>query len=518
MRNKVCWIVLGLVLSIHFYNFGAQRLYPFLDMPNHLALARIYSSYGSPDNRLVQYYDLRMFPKPNVLHAVFCASKIFPGVDAANKVFYLAYVISFMAGVMLLIARCGGNMWYGLLAFLLLYNINVCYGFAGFTMALPAMLFLLYLLIDYIERNSAVAAAAIAVLLPLVFFMHAMAFLFALTLCVSCVLVDVCRSGSWRRVFPVLALCAPGALLFCVWYSADSREYNGPSMLQSLLHYYLHGFLGSFWQRGAVMVHDNFRLSGTVPGYVAAAAFSSVILFFAVYAFRQIRKRGKQHAATGGCACVLAFLACSTLCACLVPVALPGYSFLYQRFSVFVFLGIILASSCFAPGRLPAGMRVLLVLTIACHAAAWFDCFRDFDAENAGFDRTFFAGCSEDDVMAGLIYDCRFRNVSVYNNFPDYYTAWTAGISVTRMVDERSFVIRRKVGTGLMPEHIEWLGRGAAHQYDGRYAAVDYLLVRGEIPAPAREMLENFRVVNRAGAWRLYANSQKAHNARVPGR
>ena len=207
MQHKSFWLVFILVMTVHLYNVGAQRLYPFLDMPNHLALAAIYKSYADPENQLDRFFSLKMFPQPNVAHTVFCGSQMFPDVEVANKVFYLLYTVLFVSAIMLLIARCGGNVWYGLLAFLFLYNINVCYGFTGFTIALPAVLFLLYCIINYIEKRSILAAMMIAALLPGIFFMHAMAFLYAVMVYAFCVFFDMYRLGTWRRFFVHFGIC-----------------------------------------------------------------------------------------------------------------------------------------------------------------------------------------------------------------------------------------------------------------------------------------------------------------------
>ncbi len=506
-RDKFFWLAFIVLLSVHSYNFGFQRLYPFLDMPNHLALAEIYKSYGNPDNQFEKIFSLNMFPRPNVVHTVLCGSKLFPGVEAANRFFYVMYAVLFVAGAALLIGRCTGNPWYGLLAFLFLYNINVCYGFTGFTIAVPALLFLLYAVIDYIEHRSAPAALWIAVLLPGIFFMHAMAFLYAVMVYAACVLFDMCRHGAWRR-FPVhLGICIPGMVLFAAWYTIDSREYGGSSMMQALLHYYRHSFAGSFWQRGAVMIHDNFRLSGTLSGYAAAAAFSLATLFFAAFPFLQKRHKGRT-ARPAGFYCICIFLGCSVACALFMPVALPGYSFLYQRFSVLVFLGVIIAGSLAAPRVLPAWMKICICAAVAVHSALWLQCFRAFDSANAGFNEELFAGCAADAVVGGLIYDYRFRNVSMYDNFPDYCMVWRRGISTTRLTDERSFAIRRRVGTDVLPRYIGWVGKGAC-EYDGRYGGLDYLLVRGDIPAQAREKLRHFSIVKQSGPWRLYANTDR---------
>ena len=142
------------------------------------------------------------------------AAKIFPSVDFANKVFYVLYAVLFFGRSMLLIARCGGNQWYCLLAFLLLYNINVCYGFTGFTIAVPAILFLLYLIVNYIEQRSTLAAIMIAVLLPGIFFMHAMAFLFAVMVYAACVLFDMYRRGHGIVFLCILRFAFRGSFFF----------------------------------------------------------------------------------------------------------------------------------------------------------------------------------------------------------------------------------------------------------------------------------------------------------------
>jgi hypothetical protein len=508
LQHKAFWLVCIIVLSVHLYNFGAQRLYPFLDMPNHLALATIYRSYDDPGNQLDRFFSLQMFPKPNIFHTVFCGSQLFPDIETANKVFYLLYTVLFVSAVMLLIARCRGNIWYGLLAFLFLYNINVCYGFTGFTIALPAVLVLLYCIINYIEKRSILAAMMIAALLPAIFFMHAMAFLYAVMVYAVCVLFDMYRLGTWRRFFVHLGICIPGVVLFFMWYISDSSEYSGPSMVHSLLHYYRYSFLGSFWQRGAFLIHDNFRLSGTLAGYVMAAAFSLVALFFAVLPMLK-RQAHTRVLPSVGYNCICIFLACSIACTLFMPVALPGYSFLYQRFSVLVFLGVIVAGSIVAPKALPPFLKTGLCAIVVLHALLWIQCFRAFDAENECFDKTFFSACTTGDVVGGLIYEYRFRNVSMYDNYPDYYTAWTNGVSTTRLADDRSFVIRRRVGTDVLPEYIGWLGKGGSRQYDGRYASLDYLLVRGEVPAQAQERLKHFSLVNQRGPWRLYAHDKR---------
>jgi hypothetical protein len=193
-----------------------------------------------------------------------------------------------------------------------------------------------------------------------------------------------------------------------------------------------------------------------------------------------------------------------------MPVELPGYSFLYQRFTVFLFSAIILLGSIVAPKRISRFSKVLMCATVSIHCVLWIQNFNAFNEENKGFDKSFFKSCGRNDIVASLIYDYRFRNVSVYNNFVDYYTAWTKGVSTTRLIDDRSFAVGRKVSKEMLPEYIKWVGKDKDKEntYDGRYKDVDHIIVRGDLPARTAQYMKDFIVVKRRGPWLLYSNKK----------
>jgi hypothetical protein len=281
-QNKIFWIIFIFFLCAYLYNFGSHRLYPFLDIPNHQALASIYNSYGDSDNQLEKYYTFNIFPKPNIFHMVFCGSKLFSDIQLANKVFYFIYVTFFMLGILFLIIRCGGNIWYALLAFILIYNINVGYGFTGFTIAISVVLFLVLFTINYIEKKRCLTGGVIAVLMVLLFFMHAMAALFSFMFYLSCILYFYIWKNNRRNIITQVLPCVPAVVLFCFWWITDSQNYEGPGFFSSIWQYYQADFLKMFWQRGAIIVHDNFRLFGGIYGYLLATFFSMFIILFVI--------------------------------------------------------------------------------------------------------------------------------------------------------------------------------------------------------------------------------------------
>ena len=104
--------------------------------------------------------------------------------------------------------------------------------------------------------------------------------------------------------------------------------------------------------------------------------------------------------------------------------------------------------------------------------------------------------------LAGLIYDNKFRGAPVYFNFMNYYVIWKNGIASIRFIDAKSFAVSRKVSKELLPLYFEWVDDGL--EYDGRYANMDYILVRGNLDKKLSSYLEHFKLVKEVEKWSLY--------------
>ncbi len=114
-------------------------LFPFVDLPNHLAEASIFK-YHEPGNLIGQYYTPTPWYFPNTFHTVFCS--LFPSVEWGNKIFHILCIVTLQLSVFLVIKELHGNPWYGLLAILFTYNYNVSFGFVGFAVSIPVLMFL----------------------------------------------------------------------------------------------------------------------------------------------------------------------------------------------------------------------------------------------------------------------------------------------------------------------------------------------------------------------------------------
>lgn len=500
IHKNLFTLTFSLFIALHLSLIGTLRIYPFFDLPNHLALATIYRFYGETTNQFAQYFSLDLFPKPNVFHLLFCGSRIFPTVEFGNKLFYLLYVFLFPLSTFLIIKKLRGNPWFSLLSFLLLYNINVCHGFAGFTIAIPFVLLIFCFLIDDLRNDDTRTKFALMVLFVLVFFMHALAALFSLLVFFTHHLYQ--NRTSLTKTLKGVSLTIPVSILIITWSRYDSLEFRGPSLISYLPKYYRYMYLEDFVERGGFFIHDNYKLYGDLLGYCVALFFSMFIIGLLIYStiLNRIALKDKIRKDTFKPICLFAL--CSSCCTLFIPSALPGYCFLFQRFSVFLLLSIIICGSILCSEKLHRIAIFSICLVCLVHFVLWAHYFSHFQKENRLFTKDFFPSSLEGKKMAALIYDYRFRGRSVYNNFVDYYIVWKQGIATTRFVDARSFPVRRKVSKDVLPPYIEWVGKYS--DYDGRYEHMDHILVRGQVPKEAKAYMVNFKMMKKEGKWTLY--------------
>jgi hypothetical protein len=194
---------------------------------------------------------------------------------------------------------------------------------------------------------------------------------------------------------------------------------------------------------------------------------------------------------------------CSLASFLLTPLHLPGYSFLIQRFPVFVFLSVIIWGSLFAQISLHKALRGFVVVAACIHFFCWADYIQDFNRENAGFTKEFFAAADNRNIMTSLISDDSFRGRPLYKQFVDYFIVWNKGIATTRLLDERSFALRRRVDPGRLPSFVDRKN----FKDDASLSAIDYILERGNAPPPYSHLVSRFCVVKNSGRWVLYKKS-----------
>lgn len=155
----------------------AVRTLPLLDYPNHLARMHIIASYDS-SRFLHEFYSLTWRPVPNLAMdlVIPALARIMP-LEWAGKVFFL-FTFLLIAGGTAALHRVLFRRWsaWPLLAFLLLYNRSLLWGFGNFLFGVSLAITAAAAWIGLREKPAALRLALGSVLALAVFFSHFFAF------------------------------------------------------------------------------------------------------------------------------------------------------------------------------------------------------------------------------------------------------------------------------------------------------------------------------------------------------
>lgn len=482
------------------------RLLPFVDLPNHLAAATIFKHIGEPANQFARFFRAEVFLNPNVFHLLFCSLDIFPSVEFANHVYFCLYALLLPLSVVVVIKKIGGNPWFAILSFTLINNYNLHWGFVGYVMALPLIIFGFYATLDYLDNGRIPGRIVLSMLFVVLFFVHAQAALFSMLIYAGC--CSYKHRDSLSKLLKDSLLVLPGLIIIFVWWKFYSLKSEGNS-LAFLVEYYSSDYLKYFTKRlKELFVLDSYFLCEGSKGTVAAIFFSLFIVAAVLWGILKRWGELSRKLRVPQWALTLLFVLGSLLCFFLLPHELPGQPLIYQRLSIVVLVSVIILGSLVYSRRLHRGLKAGFCAAALLYFALWFDYYSDFNKETASFTRAVFPEEPTDKRLAGLIYDYTFRGQPVYIHFPNYFIVWNHGIATTLIVDYRFGAIRRKVGWDLLPPYAAWFGKSG--RYDGRYDNMDYLVVRGTVPWGVAGRLDKFRPIKREGVWTLYARKPQS--------
>jgi hypothetical protein len=498
-KSRIFAFVFTLLLALHAYLMLATRLYPFIDVPNHMAAATILRYYHESVS-FQHYFALRHLVGPNVLHLIFCSLPIFPSVEFANRLFFMFYVILLPVATLLVIRKLGGNVWFSLLSFLLLYDFTAHSGNVGFSIAIPLFLFFFYFTVNYLQRPTFGNGLAAAAMMLLIFAAHGMASQFA-----PGIFVLICL-WQWRRnlrqflfaLWPALPLI----LINLIWWNFYNESNNGQSIFIFLRDYYRDEFFQDYWGRKMLLNLPNFHLLEGVLGTRLSQYFSLVIIATALFVAKSRWRTLRGQWADLRVASVLILLGASLAAYALLPDRIPDCLYVYQRFPVYIFLALILLGSLLNVGGIRWGKAALIILTCLFHFVLWSGNLRDFNQENADFTPGLFADIPAGSTLGGLMCDNKFRGWAAYRQFPNYYIIWNKEVVATRIVDYSFGYIRRNVSPEKLPKYAEWAVDDGT--YDGINLNFNYYLVHGPVPDYVNDDLNRCRLVKSAGPWSIY--------------
>lgn len=501
--NRTVLIILAIVILINALLLFGVRLLPFIDLPNHLAEATIYK-YAKPGTLLGQYYTSVPWYYPNTFHTVFCS--LFPSVEFGNKTFYLLYVILLLASMYLIIKELKGNLWYGLLSILFIYSYNVTFGFSGFTIAIPATILLFYVILLDTKQERFLYKISAALLLVLLYLMHAQMALFGLMLYGAVMLYR--HWGDFKTLLIKLMLVPLPviAIVLAWWFNRAAAAPNEQSMLAFLLNYYKTAYFQELAERGRIIVFDNYTLWDGIPGLVLAVVIFSLIFLPLLY-YKAWKQFSDKATLRSRLAYPLIFLLISAGCYFVLPPGLPGQAPLYERFTTVVLLAILIIGSILLQGIEARKLKYFVLASGLVYTSLWIEYFYDFNRENKDFAPAFFANIDNDAKLGGLIYDLTYRGRRTYMHYPNYFLVWNKGLATSKAIDYRFGVVTRGEKGKEIPYYHEWIGR--TYKFYRSYdTTLNYLLVRGKAPVQSDSNLINKEIIRRAGAWQLYKNNR----------
>ncbi len=504
--RKVFLILFPTLLLVHEYILCSSRLFPFVDLPDHLATATIMRYFHAPGLVLSEYYSLGgLFLKPNSLHLLFCSWSLFPDVEFANRVWYALYAVLTPLSILLVIRAVGGSAFWALGSFLLMYNMNVSWGFAGFTMGIPLLFLLVYAFILYVRRGGVLLYLFQIMLLILLFLTHALMCVVAISTLAICIMVFYGTRLSAAAKHAVIF--APTLILIVRWWALREVSPAGAGFFLPLAQYYAHTYLADLPGRVRLVFLDNYALSAGWAGYAVGAVFSGVTLIPLMCAARSMILLGKRPI-DPMLRVVIALVVWPLVCFFLLPDQVFNFQIMYQRFSAIFLLSALVFLSVALPTPPNWYVYGVLAPVLVAHTILWFGYFGEFNQRNHCFAREFFPPAVTTSATGALVYDVAFRGKPVYVHMPSYSIVWTKGPATFRIVDFVDFAppLRRKAGGKAIPVYKEWEWRHASNSQT--YAGLDYLLVRGPAKLPQGLYTEAFTPINRCNEWLLLQRTQ----------
>ncbi len=494
------FIFIGLLIG-HISIIYFQRMLPYVDLPNHMAIASIFRLIHQSGNNFSELFHFSLFPKPNIIHLLFCGFPIFESVESANRYFYIINVIAFPLAGLFLIKRYQGNQWFSLLFYVLIYHYSVTFGFVGYTISIPFLLFFILILDQYFRSRTYSRAVLLCLLFLVLFLCHALIALFSLLVFFSSLAINYKLNKNARILDLFLPL--PLIILFGVWYVQDTSR-GGGADFNYLIDYYLsytgNCWWSSVWTRFYHFFHlDNSALFPGPIGVSTGILFSLAILLPALYWIKRLLRPKDLLHLPAEQPVLSSFVICSFFCFLMLPAVLSGVWGIYLRFSVILLIAMILVNAILIKDCKPFLIAALIAVS-AIHLVLWHDFHREFARDNRVFTTEFLPDPVHGEIMGGVIRDVKHRGLYSYAHFPNYYTIWKHGLATSLIWEYRFSSLYLKEGIDL-PTYKEWTMEWTN---DGRYAGMDYIMFRGD-PDPSDErFLNDFFVWNKSNAWTIY--------------
>jgi hypothetical protein len=339
---------------------------PLVDYPNHLARMHLLAEGGNA------FYAVRWAPLPNLAEDLIVPplSRVLP-LDTAGKLF-LVMIFALMAGGALWLNRCatGCWRWWPLLAFLLLYNRILLWGFLNYLFGIGVALVGSASWLALEGRRWWLRVFASSLVALACFFSHIAVFAFY-----ALVLLGVeglpawaeLRARRWAALGRRIGVAAPQFILPAVLLLGGPHDAAGATVSYAAI-----------WRKIDLLfnVFDNYNRVFDVACFVSFLSLIGGLLWTKRLALEPRL----------GCACGIVFAAYL-----LLPSQMSGGSGIDRRLPVAFFLLLVAASAPrFPSGRVAAVIGIaataVLIVRLGVIESVWREADRVYRADLAGID------------------------------------------------------------------------------------------------------------------------------------
>lgn len=478
------WAFCGLTVAVS-VPFWVVEFLPLLDIPQHLATIAVMHHLDDPEYGYAAYFTIEAGSTQYLLYYLTCdlLSTVL-GVETANRVFLSLYAILLPASVLWFLHAFDRVRAAALLAFPLVFNKFLFYGFINYVFALPFFFFGLGLLRRALddERTRPWREALLVGASLLVFYSHLQIFLIYAGATGLLVLMrwPGLRAFFVRQLHMVFAL-----VLFAIWGFGSSGLASGRAWEEQVSHRY-ESLTGSDWEpliAGLRGIPDRL-LSVYRDGADEALTVTIGVLILLLV---MLRRLGREPHASRRAWIGSLFPEVLTLFVIGFYVLVPtGYKWVWPVNWRFLPVAVLLLLTWgdarpdrWVRGVLTVGFATVAIWSIVVHTRR----FRAFDAEAQSVSAVLDVIEPQSRVYS-LVFDSGspIIELPVYLHFVQYHQLRKGGVSVYSFAEAPQspvrFRLRREGGPPPTPLRSEWRANEFRYNTDARY--YDYLMVRGE--------------------------------------
>ncbi len=348
-RSFLMWVVVLTLVCL--WPLWWYRFLPMQDYPQHLFIAYVLSTFGSPDFNWQQNYELNSNWSAYALtYGLLRLFAAFTNIEVAGKLLTSLYIL-LMTAVVLRAARYHSVAqipWALLLIFPFTFNQTYFLGFQSYLLSIPLLFLALMGLGDFASRPVTLRSALYqSGILFLLFLTHPFSVLTYLVFGLALALFNFSNREVFRKtVIPLLLVTA----VFVVWYFISAIQANTPKY-DWALRWWEGKYIASFY----FTMFTGMRWFNGIDFYAVAlwSAVFGLLLFFAVRAWKHVQISAP----------IAAFLALALLGFIMLPFWMGYYAYFNLRLAP---VSYVLLAWLFSSVRLPrAAGHICAALTVA---------------------------------------------------------------------------------------------------------------------------------------------------------